>query len=175
MHTPSVPVSWAWALTAKAATSSWRTPTHSMRSSVRIASVRGLRASPTTPQTWVTPASASEVMTCSATVVMGGPSVKGRDGCASQGSEVQGSAARAELFWAGRSPVRGPVLRRLREQLARRQPVVELRVRLVPGRRDVESQLVRCQARRVGDAHRRHDAHGLVDGGGLVAVHALAL
>ncbi len=61
MQTPIVPVSCACALTAKAATSSWRTPTHSIRSSVRIASVTGLRASPTTPQTWVTPWSARAV------------------------------------------------------------------------------------------------------------------
>ena len=55
MHTASRPVSWAWALAAKAPASSWRTPIHSMRSSRRIASVTGLRASPTTPHTWVTP------------------------------------------------------------------------------------------------------------------------
>ena len=68
MHTPSRPVSWAWALTANAAASSCRTPTHSTRSSWRMASVTGLSASPTTPQTWVTPWSASAVTMDSATV-----------------------------------------------------------------------------------------------------------
>ena len=55
MHTPMRPLSWDWALTANAATSSCRTPIHSILSSVRIASVNGLSASPTTPQTWATP------------------------------------------------------------------------------------------------------------------------
>ena len=45
-------MSWAWALAANAPASSWRTPIHSTRSSRRIASVTGLSASPTTPQTW---------------------------------------------------------------------------------------------------------------------------
>ncbi len=68
MQTPRRPVSWACALTANAAASSWRTPIHSMRSSVRIASVTGFSASPTTPQTWVTPWSASAATMDSATV-----------------------------------------------------------------------------------------------------------
>src|SRR3954452_16286635 len=71
MQTPSRPLSCAWAPAANAATSSWRTPIHSMRSSRRIASVTGLSASPTTPQTCVTPWSARASMSSSATVVMG--------------------------------------------------------------------------------------------------------
>ena len=67
----AAPVSCAWALAANAPASSWRTPTHSIRSSRRIASVTGLRASPTTPQTWVTPWSARASISSSATVVMG--------------------------------------------------------------------------------------------------------
>ncbi len=70
MQTPSRPVSCAWALAANAPASSWRTPTHSTRSSRRIASVTGFSASPTTPHTWVTPWSASAVIRRSATVVL---------------------------------------------------------------------------------------------------------
>ena len=75
MQTPSRPVSWAWALAANAPTSSCRTPTHSMRSSRRIASVTGFSASPTTPHTWVTPCSARASMRSSATVVTRSPFV----------------------------------------------------------------------------------------------------
>ncbi len=55
MQTASESVSWACALAANAPASSCRTPIHSTRSSRRIASVTGLRASPTTPHTDFTP------------------------------------------------------------------------------------------------------------------------
>ena len=48
--------------------SSWRTPIHSIRSCRRIASVKGLRASPTIPKTWRTPISAKVWTSSSATV-----------------------------------------------------------------------------------------------------------
>ncbi len=51
MQTARSSVSWACADAANAPASSWRTPIHSTRSSRRIASVTGLRASPTTPHT----------------------------------------------------------------------------------------------------------------------------
>ncbi len=70
MQTPRRPVSWACAPAANAPTSSCRTPTQSIRSSRRMASVTGLSASPTTPHTWVTPCSASDSINSSATVVM---------------------------------------------------------------------------------------------------------
>ena len=55
MHTASPSLSWAWALAAKAPTSSCLTPIHSIRSSRRIASVTGFSASPTTPHTVLIP------------------------------------------------------------------------------------------------------------------------
>ena len=51
MQTASRPVSCACAPAAKAPASSWRTPIQSIPSWRRIASVTGLSASPTTPQT----------------------------------------------------------------------------------------------------------------------------
>src|SRR5690349_12187947 len=104
MQTPRVPVSWACAPAAKAPASSWRTPTQSMRSSRRIASVTGLRASPTTPQTVRTPWSARDAISSSATVVM----VFLWDASGSGGEAVR----------VGQCPVERPRLGWLGEELA---------------------------------------------------------
>lgn len=69
MHTARRPVSCACADAANAPASSWRTPTHSMRSSRRMASTTGLSASPTTPQNSLTPYSASASTIISAIVI----------------------------------------------------------------------------------------------------------
>src|SRR6476620_2557336 len=128
MQTASRSVSWACEEAANAAASSCRTPTHSIRSSSRIASVTGLRASPTTPQTWVTPCSARAVTIDWATVGISG--TPGR---------------RAERVGAGGRPVAGQRLGRLGQQLARFEPLVDLGVRMVLAGRGVQPQLVRAE------------------------------
>src|SRR6478672_85820 len=115
MQTARSPVSWACALAANAATSSWRTPIHSRRSSRRIASVTGLRASPTTPQTDLTPWLARASTMTSATVLMD-RSAPGARQAGAEGGRVGGG------------PVGRPRLRGLGDELARGEPLEELGV-----------------------------------------------
>ena len=156
MQTPRVPVSWAWALAANAPTSSCRTPIHSSRSSRRMASVTGLRASPTTPQTWRTPRSARASTICSAMVVTG-PPVSGT-------SRVRRRPSRRP------SPAGGSV-----EQLPRLQPVVELGVGLGRGVVDPAVQHRGRELLGAAEPHRPDDPLRLGNCCLLVTVHALGL
>ena len=158
------------ALTANAATSSCRTPIHSIRRSSRSASVSGLSTSPTTPHTCRTPCSASAATMVWATLPH-----------ADRLRRRLPSAPRTAVGpkWSGtRRPTapRPTPFGRLIEQLRRagatrttpRQEWVWVAVRLRRRWCGVRSAGVQA-------AHRGHDLDGRRDRGFLVAVPPLAL
>src|SRR4051794_29121113 len=156
MHTARLPVSWACALAANAPASSWRTPIHSSWSSRRIASVTGFNASPTTPQTVLTPSPGSASTISSATSGTG----------ASSGSEAVG---------VGALPVGCPGLARAVQELTGLEPLVELGVALRAVLVDAAHEHPRLHVYGLAHAQRAHQLHRLVHRAVLVLPGALGL